>query len=70
MNEFGEWLHHQRIMHDMSQEAFAEKLDVAVMTVHKFETGKMYPSYERLVRICATLGEDFVIRGKHNADDR
>lgn len=63
-SDFGQWLHQQRAKRGMTQEAFAEMLDVAVMTVHKFEAGKMYPSYERLVRICELLKTDFVIRGE------
>ncbi len=41
-----------RTLHKLSQEEFAEKLDVSRQTVYYWESGKAVPDYNKIVSLC------------------
>ncbi len=53
---FGEQLQLLRQGHDLTQEDFAEQLQVSRQTVGKWETSKGYPEIEKIIYICNTYG--------------
>ncbi len=53
---FGEKLQLLRQCHNLTQEDFAEQLQVSRQTVGKWETSKGYPEIEKIIYICNTYG--------------
>lgn len=51
---FGEKLQLLRQCHNLTQEEFAEQLQVSRQTVGKWETSKGYPEIEKIIYICNT----------------
>lgn len=72
----GEKILNLRKSRDMSQEALAEKLSVSRQTISLWETDQTQPTIENLIRlkdifgvtVDKMLGEDDVIKTKHNTD--
>lgn len=63
---FSENLQNLRKAKNMSQEQFAEQLDVSRQAVSKWESGNGYPETEKLITICELFGctMDNLIKGK------
>ena len=55
-----------RKMREMSQEEFAEKLDVSRQAVSKWESGEAYPETEKIIAICDLFDCDMdeLVRGE------
>ena len=49
---FGEWLQEVRRSSGLTQEQFAEELNVSRQAVSKWESGKGYPEIEKILYIC------------------
>ena len=67
---FSENLQNLRKLKNMSQEQFAEKLEVSRQAVSKWESGNGYPETEKLITICEIFdcSMDDLIKGKITAD--
>lgn len=74
---FGEKLQLLRQCHNLTQEDFAEQLQVSRQTVGKWETSKGYPEIEKIIYICNTYGvtmdelfvEEVLQRGEEQVTD-
>ena len=74
---FGEKLQLLRQCHNLTQEDFAEQLQVSRQTVGKWETSKGYPEIEKIIYICNTYGvtmdelfaEEVLQKGEEQATD-
>ena len=53
---FGEKLRELRSFHGLTQEAFAEELQVSRQAVSKWESGRGYPELEKILYICRRYG--------------
>jgi predicted ATPase/DNA-binding XRE family transcriptional regulator/Tfp pilus assembly protein PilF len=53
--DFGVWLRQMRAVHDLTQEALAEKVGCSTQTVRAFESGRRRPSRDMAARIAAVL---------------
>lgn len=75
--ELGKTIRQIRQQKKLSQEAFAEKLDVSRQTVYNWETNQVYPSLENLMEICkvfkvsmsAFLKEECAIAGPSSKEE-
>lgn len=56
MRTFAENLLHHRTAAGLSQEALARAVDVALRTMHRYETGQSTPNVPTLVAIASALG--------------
>lgn len=58
---FAESVRYLRQGEFLTQEEFAEKIDVSYNTINRWETGKSFPNYQtmkRLLNFCCTNGLD------------
>lgn len=65
--EIGMKLNQLRKLSGMTQEQFAEKLNVSRQTISKWETGNTSPDLESIVRICKIFhvsSDDLLMRGE------
>ena len=53
---FADKLHELRRAHDLTQEEFAQQLQVSRQAVSKWESGKGYPEIEKILYICNCYG--------------
>ena len=63
-------LQNLRKINNMSQEEFAEKLNVSRQAVSKWESGSGYPETEKIISICEIFGcsMDQLVKGKISQD--
>lgn len=70
--EIGTKLNQLRKLSGMTQEQFAEKLNVSRQTVSKWEKGNTYPDLESIVRVCRIFhvsSDDLLLKGEEMEEE-
>jgi len=55
LTDFGNKIRYYRELKNLSQEKFAEKIDVSRSTITSIETGKSFVKYNTIKKICTVL---------------
>lgn len=69
METFGRWLKHQRISHDLTQEALAERIGCSVSLLKKLETHQRRPSKQIITRLATIFKVDAAVVVKWRTTD-